>query len=349
MPVSVHEPQVHLPVVAESDVVVVGGSLAGFAAAARACANGLSVVIIEERGSLGREAWASLQLFPRPCEGCALPPIALEIRERLAAVNTWTDRCFDAPALQVLLDKLAAERHIPTYFQAYGEQVIRTDAGALHVVMGNKSGRQALHCRYVVDATENARMLASADPDALMGDPGDGVIRRAMLMVGAQMQHPERIAFNVPDTLGTTDGHVRARQCLWPGDAIVWADFADIAGADDWIERETFRRMTQVAALLHETSSEFHGSSLMLVAHDPLWLRGRVLSGPVSPTRTLPFVLKGGAAHSVPMPEAWLDPHAADDIVACGPCLCDDALSAADYADFGNALRLGDACAVNLA
>jgi hypothetical protein len=348
LPVSVHEPATHLPVVGESDLVVVGGSLAGFAAAARACANGLSAVIIEERGSLGREAWASLQLFPRPCEGCDLPPVGLEIRERLGAVNAWSDRCFDAPALQVLLDKMAAERSITTYFQAHGEQVLCGDGGSLHVVMGNKSGRQAFRCRYVVDATENACMIASADPSALTDDPGDGVIRRAMLMVGAQLQHPERIAFNVPDTLGTTDGHVRARQSLWPGDAVVWADFGDIAGPDDWIERETFRRMTQVAALLHETSSEFHGSSLMFVAHDPLWLRGRVLSGAVSPTLALPFALKAGTVRVVPMPEAWLDPHAAGDIVACGPYLRDDALSAADYADFGNALRLGDACAMKL-
>ena len=349
MPVSVHEPRANLPVVAECDVVVVGGSLAGFAAAARASANGLSVVIIEERGSLGREAWASLQLFPRPCDQGELPPVGLEIRERLSAVNAWTDRCFDAPALQVLLDKMAAERHIPTYFQAYGEQVLRGEAGALHVILGNKSGRQALRCRCVVDATENARMLASADPSALVNDPGDGVIRRSMLVVGAQMQHPERIAFNVPDTFGTTDGRVRARQALWPGDAAVWADFGDISGPDDWIERETFRRMTRIAALLHETSSEFHRSSLMFVAHDPLWLRGRSLAGEVSPTHTLPFVLKSGAVHAVPLPAAWLDPHAAGDIVACGPCLRDDALSAADYADFGNALRLGDACALHLA
>lgn len=50
-----------LPVLREVDVVVVGGSLAGIAAALTLAAGGLSVAVIEPRTYLGREITSTLR------------------------------------------------------------------------------------------------------------------------------------------------------------------------------------------------------------------------------------------------------------------------------------------------
>ncbi len=152
-----------LPVLADCDLLVVGGSFAGIAAALAAAEAGLSVVLVEPRTYLGREASACLRPFTAMPGAESIPDLLQSSIE--AAGMAFADAgviTFRAGDLKTHLEDrlLAAGVKIIYASQPAG---LHSEAGCIRgVIFGNKSGRQVVRARVVIDATDPSLLFQLA-------------------------------------------------------------------------------------------------------------------------------------------------------------------------------------------
>jgi len=177
------EPAHELPIFHTTDVVVVGGGPAGFAAAIGAARAGAKVALVERYGSLGglftngmvlimlatsrREAGGKWTLVTRGvCE---------EFMNRVGKYGTdfssqpvstcpqkhWLPTV-DPECAKYVMDSMIAESKVEMFFHSWGVDVIQDGNNVLGVVFESKEGRQAILAKEVVDCTGDADMLFKA-------------------------------------------------------------------------------------------------------------------------------------------------------------------------------------------
>ena len=177
----------------EYDVIVVGGGIAGVAAALAASRNGSKVLLIEKTTMLGGLATAGLVVIYLPiCDGMG-HKIHSGICEELLYTSIkhgnnslpeqWRGgpweaadakqrylTAFNAPAFMIALDELIREAGIDILFDTVFCDVVMEDGYCKAVIVENKSGRQAYGCKAVVDASGDADVFYQAGAECLEQD-----------------------------------------------------------------------------------------------------------------------------------------------------------------------------------
>ena len=165
-----------IPVVATADVVVVGGGAAGVAAAVSAARQGSSVLMIEKTNYLGG-LWTGGLVLPvlathgkgrnEPWDK-AVKGICSEICDTLLdkgwAVNPLNPRV-DPEATKYLLDKMIAEAGVRILYNATAAGVTMSGSRIESILVDCNTGRLAVKCRMVVDASGDGMVFHWA------GDP----------------------------------------------------------------------------------------------------------------------------------------------------------------------------------
>lgn len=166
-----------VPVMAECDVLVIGGGSAGSAAAVAAARTGASVVLIERYGFLGGTGAAVLDTFygfytPGTQEKKVVGGIpdevvaGLERREvLLKRPNTYgagAGLTYDPETLKVVWDDLTTEAGVRVLFHSYFVDVLKDGDRVKGVVIGTKQGLRAVQARTIVDASGDADVVARA-------------------------------------------------------------------------------------------------------------------------------------------------------------------------------------------
>ena len=180
-PPFIKEPIKHTTVIDEVDLVVVGGSCTGVFAALRAASHGLSVAIIETTSAFGGMAtngrvpeWHSTwntNGTERVINGYTMTVTdelvkrgAAQLRNPTGAApdgRTEWDIC--SAGLTVLLDELIINQpRITPYLESRCVAVQQYEQRISHVIIENVSGRQAIACSYVIDASGNGALIRAA-------------------------------------------------------------------------------------------------------------------------------------------------------------------------------------------
>ena len=174
------EPCRELPVVREVDVVVCGGGPAGTAAAIAAARNGVKTLLIERYGYLGGMVTGSYVTYYMGFgngKEQVISGIAQETIDRLREVDGLTREqdesgdCYgDAEIIKcisvMMLEDAGAEMLLHTWVTA----AIVEDGVCKGVIVENKSGRQAIMAKIVIDATADADICLSAGVETKLDD-----------------------------------------------------------------------------------------------------------------------------------------------------------------------------------
>ena len=182
-----HEPSRDLPIIRDVDVIVVGGGPAGITAAIASARKSARTVLIEQFGYLGGTATASLMACingfrnqVEPDSTQTVRGIAEEIILGLKELgglgkSPYPQKPYpslpgqleysyaiDTEKLKFLTLKLCVEAGVDVMLHAYFADSIVEGNELRGVIVENKSGRQALIAKVVVDATGDADVSARA-------------------------------------------------------------------------------------------------------------------------------------------------------------------------------------------
>ena len=188
---TIEEPSRELPIYADVDVVVCGGGPGGLPAAIAAARHGARTLLIERHGFLGGLATAALVApilghhahnSPEPIvEG-----LLKEITERMHALGgapAWADTLlkwginFDAEALKRVADLMVQEAGVELLLHTLVTDVVMEGERIKAVIIENKSGRQAVTARVVIDATGDGDVAFRAGAPTKQGRDFDGRVQ----------------------------------------------------------------------------------------------------------------------------------------------------------------------------
>ncbi len=155
----------HVPILRKGDVVIVGGSFAGVAAAAEFARAGRKVVLVEPRTYLGREMTATLRPWinlgglarKKPLPG----PIAACL-DAMGAEAVGGETAMKPDTVKRALEDVLLNNGVELIYASQPVGVLVEDGTIFGLVIGNKSGRQAVVGKAVIDATETAAVARVA-------------------------------------------------------------------------------------------------------------------------------------------------------------------------------------------
>ncbi|MDR3228723.1 MAG: FAD-dependent oxidoreductase [Puniceicoccales bacterium] len=158
-----------LPIFAEADICVLGGSCTGVFAAVRAARLGAKVVIVEKQNCFGGVATSSLiniwhSIFDTEKKRQIIAGLTVETMERLGkrkavvqpknASNWFT---FNSQELKIELDEIVLENKVRPFLNTLFSEPYLDSAGQLAgVIVDGKSGRGVIKAKFFIDATGDA-------------------------------------------------------------------------------------------------------------------------------------------------------------------------------------------------
>jgi hypothetical protein len=168
----------------EYDVIVVGGGIAGVAAALAAVRHGAKTLLLEKQVVLGGLATAGhIAIYLPLCDGMGNKviggiaeeflwesirygsgnlPLEWEVKPAHADTQRRYQTDFNVPAFVLALDRLVERAGVNILFDTVFCAPVMENGRCRGVIVENKSGRQAFLCQAVVDATGDADVLARA-------------------------------------------------------------------------------------------------------------------------------------------------------------------------------------------
>jgi len=187
------EPSKNIPVIGKADVVIVGSGMAGSAAAIAAARNGASVCLIEKENCPGGLATLGMVWIYLPlCDGYGHKLIGGLSEELLKVsikygpgkipsiwikspdINEGTKKRYMAkfnPASFIIsMEELILENNIEILYDSRFCDVVKDNDKITAVIIENKSGRCAVKCRTIVDATGDGDVCHRSGEDTISLD-----------------------------------------------------------------------------------------------------------------------------------------------------------------------------------
>lgn len=368
------EPERQVPVVAEVEVLVCGGGVAGVAAAICAARLGARTLLLERYGFLGGLAINALVITTPPLDN----GINLEFCDKLKRRSAYA-RCehssepielnaYDPEVLKYALVTMLRAAGADLLLHIYIARALVEHGALKGVVIETKAGRQAILARFVVDATGDADVAASAGapyrlakkPMTMMFNLVGVDVQRALAALGgkwgnirdvvSQAVKAGKLAFDLSVTRNFGAPGVSLEKLVYEGELNVWSgNLLDMDGTDprDLTRAEIVTRehAIRLADFLRAEVPGFERSRIEYTATQVGVRATRQIIGEADPSpeevRGRVFadtVAKPYAGASTRLPYGSLLPQGIENLLVAGRCI-----SAADEA-MGQ-LRLIPVCA----
>ena len=179
---TITEPQRETPVLAEADVVVVGGGPAGIGAALASARNGAKTILVEQFGSLGgmqsQALSSSFSLVDPEIHGGIIMEILDGLRKGGAILRDnsvytrrsgFTGVAFDCEYYRYLLDGMMTEAGVKLLYHTFGVGAATEENRIKAVFIECLQGRYAILGKVVIDTTGNADIAWKSGAPCLEG------------------------------------------------------------------------------------------------------------------------------------------------------------------------------------
>ena len=181
------EPAKKLPVIAECDVLVIGGGPGGIGAAVSAARNGAKTILVERFGSFGGTWTAGIlsAIMPYPY----VKGIFAEVVGGWRELGGWSEGHwgshdgwggggnYDSEVAKVALDRLVTRAGVMPLFFAQAAGVIREGNRVRGVIIESKEGRQVILAKMVIDSSGDGDVSVMAGVPAEQGRESDGAVQ----------------------------------------------------------------------------------------------------------------------------------------------------------------------------
>lgn len=165
-----------IPVVADVDVVVAGGSTAGVAAAVEAAKNGAKVYLVAPKSYLGDDICATHRFWLEPGE-VPQAPLAKQLFKSASPADPPTPMHFKRT-----LDEALLSAKVQFLFSSLITDVLRDSQGQpCGIVMANRSGRQAILAKIIIDATDRGLVARLAGAQFAPFPAGEQTFQRVVI------------------------------------------------------------------------------------------------------------------------------------------------------------------------
>jgi len=166
----IEEPATSIPVMAETDVLVVGGGPGGLSAALAAAREGVETLLVERSGCFGgviTQAMVGTVAWYRTNEKVVdAGGIGVEFEQRAkemeASLPIFLYQVLDTEKFKYIADQMVQEAGIVPLLHCHTTNVIMEGNTIKGVITESKSGRQAILAKRVIDATGDADLACRA-------------------------------------------------------------------------------------------------------------------------------------------------------------------------------------------
>lgn len=354
------EPERRTPVVANVDLLICGGGIAGFAAAISAARNGIEkVLLLEKYGFLGGLITAALVITTPPLDNGINFEIAEKLKRNSVYVpcrhsgpdTEWLEmHSIDPEIVKYEFVRMLREKDVEILLHTYIVGAIKEGNIVRGVIMENKTGRQAVFARMIIDATGDADVAASANapfreikkPMTLMYNMAGVDVERALgklgnwsnlkkLVKGAMETGELPFDLGIYPEFGAPGVH--AEELVYDGELNVWSGMLNgMSGIDPWdltkaeiITREHVMRLTR---FLKKKVPGFEKSRIEYTATQVGVRASRQIIGEASPTmdevRIKKFndtVVKPYATKEMRLPYGSILPQNVENLLVAGRCI----------------------------
>lgn len=201
-----------LPVLYEGDIIVVGGSFAGVSSALTFAKAGYKVILIESNTYLGREITSTLRLWvnlretnieevPDIITSCIDVNNIAQIKEEIPLKPDKVKLCLEDLLLEAGVKLLYSSIPVGIYFED------RTLKG---IIIGNKSSRQVILGKLIVDATETATVARLGG--AIFEDEPSGYVKFRRVLEFIKVLPILEPSLSVPEFIGITNNQIFLHQ-----------------------------------------------------------------------------------------------------------------------------------------
>jgi ribulose 1,5-bisphosphate synthetase/thiazole synthase len=337
------QPERPLNVAAETDVLVVGGGPAGFAAAVAAARAGAKTMLVERYGYFGGQWTGGLVLVVISSHAKengqlvkVLRGVGDELLERLnridgAVVNQAPGKfnpTSDPEATKFMMDEMIREAGVRVFLHCWVADVVMEGPAIRGVVFESKAGRQAILAKVVVDATGDGDVFAAAGAEHERRLHAIGLVHR---IGNADRVDLAKLGEAGVKSLGSEEPLASVKWVNLRGPSTDCLDITELTRLEMEHRRSIWKRIQQ----LRQTPG---GDKLFLLQTAPqLGVRiSRLLAGTHQLTyseahagKKFPDTIAVGGAQNAqhrgwPIPYGVLLPRKLDNLLAAGRCVCVD-------------------------
>lgn len=174
-----------IPVIAYVDVLVLGGGPAGIGAAVSAAREGAQTMLIEQAGDIGGVATSGMMSH---WTGQTRGGIYEEILDRSWDMaenvnkNFTTRQTIHTEKLKTIFLDMITEANVSLLLYTFACAPVLEGRNIKGVIIENKSGRQAVFAKVIIDSTGDGDIAARAGVPYISGREEDGVLQPATIM-----------------------------------------------------------------------------------------------------------------------------------------------------------------------